>query len=134
MEGTIDSPARFGPTRPMRLLLSALVPLGLCAFAACGGGAGNTGSGGSSSTSTSTGDATTSTSTSGTTSSTTSTGTGGSTHGDCHSDAECMGKPCQPLVPGGYEVCINPIAEATSCNTMDPPNECCTSADCAAKN
>jgi hypothetical protein len=108
--------------------------------AACGGNVavdgtgtgGKTGAGGSSSSSSS------STSTSGTGTSTgTGTGTSSGTSGgaplcDCKSAADCAGKPCVALTPGGYMVCEAPPPEATKCappGTL-PMDQCCASADC----
>src|SRR6185312_15335209 len=62
-----------------------------------------------------------------TTASTSSSGTGGgSAHGACQTSADCGGNPCEPITPGGYLVCLTPVAEATSCQFMGPPNQCCT--------
>jgi hypothetical protein len=112
----------------MRFLFATLsLPLALStALIACGSDVNGTG-GGTTSTSSSGGGATTSTTTS-----TTSTGSGGAPHGDCKTDADCGGKTCAPLTAGGYLVCLDPIAEATSCDSSGPPNECCSSKDCAA--
>jgi hypothetical protein len=117
----------------MRAPLTIFASAGVLALCACGSTV-ETGTGGNASTSTSTssgvgGSSTTSTSSSSSASSSSS-GVGGAP-GDCQSAADCGGKPCSPITPGGYQVCLDPVAEATSCNTMGPPNECCTSADCA---
>ena len=110
----------------MRLLLS-LVPAGLVALAACGAEV-STGTGGQTSSATGNTGASSTTSSN----STTGTGMGGGAHGDCQTDADCGGKPCVALTPGGYLVCLAPIAEVTMCDPSTPPNDCCSSADCVA--
>ena len=121
----------------LRFLLGlALAP----AIGACGSsvtdsassGAGSTGAGGATSTSNAAGTGTTSTSST-TSSLTTSTSTGaggGGDHGACKNDADCGGKPCVALTPGGYTVCIDVPAEATMCKRQMPPDQCCKSSDC----
>jgi hypothetical protein len=73
----------------------------------------------------------------GPTGSSSSTGAGGSggsgLRGACQTSADCMGNPCAPITPGGYLVCLSPVASATSCESgMPPANPCCTSTDCPA--
>ena len=113
----------------MRLLFPAAGSAALLALAACGGQVSTAGSGGHTSGTTSSSSSSGSTSSS--TSSTSSSGT--STHGDCQTDADCSGKTCAPLTPGGYKVCLSFPPEATMCQVMGPPNQCCTSADCASQ-
>ena len=50
--------------------------------------------------------------------------------GDCASPADCEGRPCVELVPGGWRVCEDDIPEATSC-TGSELDECCETADCS---
>jgi hypothetical protein len=74
------------------------------------------------SSSTGTGTTTTTTTTTGATS-----GTGGSVpnSGDCQTEADCPnGGICAELSPGGFRVCVSPIAPATTC---DAPglDQCC---------
>lgn len=65
-------------------------------------------------------------------------GSGGSTGGalptgDCTSEADCNGNPCVESTPGGFKVCTSFPEEAVGCTPNNPvPDECCTSADCAA--
>jgi len=57
-----------------------------------------------------------------------SSGGGASQHGDCASDADCAGKPCVALTPGGYRVCESAPPPAAGCGSV--PGECCTTMDC----
>jgi hypothetical protein len=117
----------------MRALLLAGVPAMMLLFVACAGSVTREttqGSGGSASTSSSTGADISNATSSASSASNTSSSSGGGVHGDCHSDADCNGMPCVPLTPGGYLVCLEPVAEATSCQVMGSPNQCCTAADC----
>jgi hypothetical protein len=106
----------------MRLgILGAL--LVLASTADCDDGASTTAAGGSSSSS----------STHGSTSSSsvTSSSTGVDTHGDCSTDAECMGGSC--IAFGSHKICTSAPKEATMCEMPGGGDECCTTADCAAK-
>jgi hypothetical protein len=49
--------------------------------------------------------------------------------GDCDTDRDCGGGRCVELSPGGYRVCSQPVAEATSCPGRGL-DECCKTADC----
>ena len=49
--------------------------------------------------------------------------------GDCDTDLDCGGGRCVELSPGGYRVCSQPVAEATSCPGRGP-DECCKTTDC----
>jgi hypothetical protein len=110
----------------MRFLLLWATPLALATLTGCNGNVIRTSSaGGSASTTTSNGTGST------TGSQSTSTGTGGP-HG-CQSAADCGGKTCAPLTPGGYQVCLTAPPEATMCQGMMGVDQCCTSADCATK-
>lgn len=60
---------------------------------------------------------------------------GTSVLGDCHSDADCPGGHCVPLVPGGFHVCQYVPVPVTSCDPSGPvhgSDQCCTTADCSA--
>jgi hypothetical protein len=109
----------------MRFLLLFVSTSLVMTFAGCGGNVTNaTTSGAGAQGSTSSGPGSTSTSTS-------TTGSGGSGgHGDCTTDADCGGKPCIPLTPGGYTVCQNIPPEATMCHMQGIMDDCCDSSQC----
>lgn len=110
----------------MRFLVVALLPAAVAfPFAACGGKVSTQTTSSSSSSGVSS-----STSSSSTTSSTSS--SSGGAVGDCQTDADCGGKPCIPLTPGGYLICQDIPAEATTCHPQGQMDECCKTSDCKA--
>lgn len=122
----------------MRTTLLLLAFASLPLLGACGGNVATQPTGGAATTTSSSGvggtttDATSTTSTGTTSTSTSSSGTGGGAPHGCQSSADCNGKPCVPITPGGYMVCLDPVAEATSCAFPMGQNQCCKTADCPA--